>query len=509
LFQNEKQEEILVSIKSKNIKRLVINELKREFPQFKKLTRKQKKKIVTKVLKEVHENYDKQSENNVKPHELLNIQPIPENVITLEQMEKMHSDFNAGILPLKISASGSAIIDDELTYIYDKVDWAFLNSLLAPSGYSASQRKIHPVQYFRAELLKSLKYPEITYRKFCEKEINNKERKENRAFIGLKRSQKIAHGQLSTFRSSLSFEQMLNVMVYFIYLFIKTYKFSKNTFYGVDSTELAAKVNPYPLAKLKIGDKKVRIYSDLDVDCGSRRSKRDKSKYVVGYRLHTLTIIDGDKGVAFPLLNLLAPANHHDSHFLEPLVEFGKKIGLDLNIVVADQAYSDNDDEPIQQKHHTYILNEPKQTVNLPKFVTDETYEVYLNQHCETPLKYMGYDETIGHEFHCNAAPGECPLENCCQKFRYIPRDAGVFGHIPYFLPEAQKMLSMRKVIERPFNLLKHREGLEPLRVYGHQRVTNVATIANIATLLIEMAGFRKKKTIPKNEQLALFKDVA
>jgi len=498
-----------VSIKSKNIKRLVINQLKREYPQFKKFSRKQKKELVQKVLDEVHQNYDKQSENSVKSPELLNIQPIPKNVISLEKMEKMLSDFNAGILPLKISASGNVLLDDELTYIYDKVDWAFLNRLLASSDYYAARRKIHPVQLFRAELLKSLKYPEFSYRKFCTQEVNNQERKENRTFIGLRRKQKIAHGQLSTFRSNLNFEQMLNVMVYFIYLFTKTYKFSKNTFYGVDSTELAAKVNPYPLAKLQVGDKKVRIYSDLDVDCGSRRSKRDKSNYVVGYRLHTLTIIDAEQGVAFPLLNILAPANHHDSHFLEPLVEFGKKIGLDLNIVVADQAYSDSDDEPIQEKHHVYILNQPKQTVNLPEFVTADTHAVYLNQYCETPLKYMGLDGINGHEFHCHAAPGECPLEHSCQKFRYIPCDAGVFGKIPGFLPEAKKMLSMRKVIERPFNLLKHREGLEPLRVYGRQNVTNVATIANIATLLIEMAGFRKKKSIPKNEQLTLFKDVA
>ena len=498
-----------MSIQSKNLKRLTINALKKQYPQFKTFTRKQKKALVRKVLKEVNENYDKLSENNIKSHELLNVQPIPENIFTLEQMEKLHAKFNTGILPLKISAPGNALIDDELSYIYDKVDWAFLNRFLAPPNYCAGKRELYPVQLFRAELLKSLKYAEFSYRKFCKQEVNNKERKENRAFIGLKRSRKIAHSQLSTFRSSLTFEQLTNVMVYFIYLFTKSYKFSKNTFYGIDSTELAAKINPCPLAKLKIGNKFVRIYSDLDADCGTRRSKRDKSNYVVGYRLHTLTIIDGEQGMAFPLLNLLAPANHHDSHFLKLLVEFGKKIGLNLNVVIGDQAYSDSDDEPIQQKHRVYILNEPKQTVKIPEFVDADTYEVYLNQYCETPLKYKGHDEVNGHEFHCNAASGECPLEYSCQKFRYIARDAGIFGHLPYFLPEAQQMLATRKVIERPFNLLKHREGLEPLRVYGQKNSTTVATIANIATLLIEMAGFRKKKSIPKKEQLTLFKDVA
>lgn len=70
-------------------------------------------------------------------------------------------------------------------------------------------------------------------------------------------------------------------------------------------------------------------------------------------------------------------------------------------------------------------------------------------------------------------------------------------------------MLSMRKVIERPFNLLKHREGLEPLRVYGRQSTTTVAIIANIASLLIEIAGFRKKKHFSTKEQVELFREAA
>jgi hypothetical protein len=55
--------------------------------------------------------------------------------------------------------------------------------------------------------------------------------------------------------------------------------------------------------------------NDIDCDCGARRNKRDKSNYVVGYRLHTLTAIDAKTGHSFPLASLLAPANNHDSHF--------------------------------------------------------------------------------------------------------------------------------------------------------------------------------------------------
>jgi hypothetical protein len=89
-----------------------------------------------------------------------------------------------------------------------------------------------------------------------------------------------------------------------------------------------------PLATLDIKGKKIRIYNDIDCDCGIRRNKRDKSIYVIGYRLHTLTAIDAKTGHSFPLVSLLAPANHHDSHFLPFLVKLAQAMGIDLLISV-------------------------------------------------------------------------------------------------------------------------------------------------------------------------------
>jgi hypothetical protein len=43
--------------------------------------------------------------------------------------------------------------------------------------------------------------------------------------------------------------------------------------------------------------------------------------------MHTLAAINAETGQSFPLISLLAPANHHDSHFLGPLVNFGKARG--------------------------------------------------------------------------------------------------------------------------------------------------------------------------------------
>ena len=52
--------------------------------------------------------------------------------------------------------------------------------------------------------------------------------------------------------------------------------------------------------------------------------------------------------------------------------------------------------------------------------------------------------------------------------------------------------MNLRKHMERSYNLLKHREGLEPLRVRSQHGVMAVATFANIATILLEIVATRK-----------------
>ena len=56
------------------------------------------------------------------------------------------------------------------------------------------------------------------------------------------------------------------------------------------------------------------------------------------------------------------------------------------------------------------------------------------------------------------------------------------------------KALDIRKNGERPFNLLKKRDGLEPVRVRSQQGLVVRATFTTIATLLLEMADTRRKK---------------
>ncbi|MDX9834553.1 MAG: hypothetical protein RBT36_04975 [Desulfobulbus sp.] len=106
----------------------------------------------------------------------------------------------------------------------------------------------------------------------------------------------------------LSFAQQVNLLVYTLSHFNQSGLLGEAIIHGVDSTELATDCR-LPLATLEINGKKIRIYNDLDCDCGKRHNKRDKSMYVIGYRLHTLTAIDVRTGHSFPLVSLLAPAN--------------------------------------------------------------------------------------------------------------------------------------------------------------------------------------------------------
>jgi hypothetical protein len=269
----------------------------------------------------------------------------------------------------------------------------------------------------------------------------------------------------------------------------------------------------------------VRIYAELDADCGTRRKKRDKSEYFVGYRMHTLTAINPHTGHSYPLISLIAPGNHHDSLFLTQLIQLGQAIGLELKVVIADEAYGDAaDHEAIQKEYDLTVITPPKANVKLPEHVDKETGAVYLDKWCETPMAYLGKTDQAtassllrlgpsprraaltsagGHEFSCNASPDECIHYPTCHKHREIPVDSGIFGQIPAQLEGVEELNNLRKNLERPFNLLKHREGLEPVRVRSQQGLIAVAAFANAANLLLEIVATRKTR-YKENRQLEL-----
>jgi hypothetical protein len=474
-------------------------------------SKKKKKELAKQVLNEVVNDYSFGESITAPLHELLGIPNIQkQKFISLDKMERLIAEHQSNVIPFPSKDRGKYMRDPELRSIDKLFDNGIIDTLLAPPGFTPSMRTIFPYHLFRAELLKSLKYPEISYRKYCDTELNNLERKTNRAFVGLSLRNKvcISHSQLSQFRTALTFSQMVNIMVYVIQLFLKSGKLGSDAgVYAVDSSELPAICNPVPFATIKIGDKKVRIYTDLDADCGKRRKKRDKSEYFVGYRIHSLVVIHPHTGHNYPLISLIAPGNHHDNLFLPYLVALGKVIGLNIRLVTADEGYGDADqNETIRKEYGVTVITPPSNKVKLPEHVEKETNSVYINQWCETPMSYRGKTEEGTHEFNCNANPGECIHASTCHKYREIAIDSGTFGEIPAHVAGFEDAVNLRKHMERSYNLLKHREGLEPLRVRSQHGVMAVATFANIATLLLEIVATRKttkEKQCPKLKAVA------
>ena len=76
---------------------------------------------------------------------------------------------------------------------------------------------------------------------------------------------------------------------------------------------------------------------------------------------------------------------------------------------------------------------------------------------------------------------------------------------MPTFHDVSEQAIGIRKNCERPFNLMKKREGLEQTRVRSQHGVVARSTFTTIATLLIELAGTRQKHKQKKDDQMDLF----
>jgi len=474
----------------KNIKRVIKKQIKKEHPNWKRLSKKEKRKVSQQITEAVIDKYNFKQEIDVPIEELIGIetQTPNENIIPLTEMDILIDDFhkNSMIDVQKIKRFRTNLTDSRLKFIDSILDNAIINRLLSYKGYTPSMRTSLPSDYLRAELLKAIKYPEISYRKYCTEEYLGLDRKENREFIGLPLHKKhmISHCQLSQFRSSLTFAQCINLLVYTICLFQRCGILKGSVLHGIDSTELYND-NARPLFTMNVRNKKIRVYEDLDCDCGKRRNKRNKSQYFIGYRLHTLTVIDPETGHSFPLVSLVAPGNHHDSLFLKPLIELAQAMGIDMQLITADEAYHDKDGSLYSDTGVT-IITPPASGTQLPEDVDPETLTVTLGEECEIPMQRVGCT-TDGHEYKCNAAAGECPRSFDCFQCRVIPFDDGVFQRIPVDCEQAQKAIDIRKNIERPYNLLKHREGLEQIRVRSQKTLISKCAITTMATLLIEI----------------------
>ncbi|TBV83365.1 MAG: transposase [Desulfobulbaceae bacterium] len=482
----------------KDIKRTIRKQLKKQFPNWNRLRKKQKKDIARTVLAEAVAEHDFKQVVEAPVEELLGIESqIPKGIIKLDEMARFIDMINENRI-IKFSSykrSPIYIKDEKLAFVDRLIDDTIINRILSYEGFRPATRDLFPATLFRAELLKAIKYPEISYRKFCTDEYLGLDRKQNRVFIGLPlhKNTTIDHSQLSKFRSSLSFTQQVNLLAYILHYFNQSGLLGDCALHGVDSTELANDCR-VPLASVEIKGKKIRIYNDIDCDCGKRRNKRDKSQFVIGYRLHTLTAIDAQSGQSFPLVSLLAPANHHDSHFLPFLVRLAQAMGIEVKLITADEAYHDKDGS-LYRDTGAIVTAPPSAKVALPEYVDGNTGAVFCHDECSISMRHVG-SEDQNHEFKCGALPGERLHLHSCPQCRFLPMDRGLFQRIPHATGMIPKAHDIRKNCERPFNLLKNQTGLETLRVRSQHATMARCTLSSIAVLLIKMAGTRKKKPI-------------
>ena len=173
----------------KNIKKQVNKQLKSNFPNWLRLQKKEKKEIARQVLEAVAADYDFSQPLERNNMSLFGIdgQAPAKGMMTIEEMGHYieRHNFSNIIRLCDVKRSNGNITNEELCFIDKMLDNKVLTGLLANDSYSPQMRDYYPVQFFRAELLKAIKYPEISYRKYCTEEYFGLDRKENREFIGL------------------------------------------------------------------------------------------------------------------------------------------------------------------------------------------------------------------------------------------------------------------------------------------------------------------------------------
>ena len=185
------------------------------------------------------------------------------------------------------------------------------------------------------------------------------------------------------------------------------------------------------------------------------------------------------------------------------MIRLAQALGIDMELITADQAYHDKDGS-ILEETGVYVVAPSSEKAKLPDNILESPVRVTCNDLCEIPMTILGTSQG-GHEFKCGANPCECIFESTCSKSRTIKFDKGYFQPMPLFLDSSQQAIDIRKNCERPFNLMKNREGLEQKRVRSQHGVVVRSTFTTIATLWIEIAGTRHKSKKKDNGQKELF----
>jgi hypothetical protein len=442
---------------------------------------KEKKKIVremTYAVIAVYSDYD--GVLNVSIEELIGIgqQQTDSKIIPLNELASFIDNiyFSCSLINYKQyqEKQHTEIDSKALCFVDNLLDNFIINHLLANQEYSPQMRDIFLYHLFRAELLKAIKYPKISYRKFCTKEHINQERKENRRLLSLplNTSDMIDHTELCHFRKTLNFSQIINILVYILHFFYRSGLLEGSVLHGVDLIKIAND-NRISLYTVEIGDKKIHVYNDIDCDSGTHRNKPNKSSYVISYRMQTLAAINSLTGHIFPLISLLSPANHHDSLYLKPLVGLAQPImDIEIKLITTDQAYCDKDGS-LLVKTGVLLITQVSSKTLLPDNVNPETLSVTCDDFSEIPMIRLGLTDE-DHEYICDANAGEYHRMVRCTQSRIIPFNNGHFQRMSIDSKLAEQAIDLRKNSERTLNRIKKRECLENTHVRGQHALVEL-----------------------------------
>jgi len=165
--------------------------------------------LAEQAIIEVMADYNTEQLKHIPIHELTNMPDVPHGIIPLQEMAKYIDNLNCNLLPFTKQINHRYLIDHELRFIDSLFDDRVLDSILATPRYQPATRKVTLTQLFRAELLKALRYGEMSYRKYCDLMINKLENKTVRSFLHLPLHRKtcIHHSQLSAFRTQMTITQ--------------------------------------------------------------------------------------------------------------------------------------------------------------------------------------------------------------------------------------------------------------------------------------------------------------
>jgi len=129
----------------KNIKRIVVRQLKRQFPNWGRLAKKKKKALAKQVVEEVVKTYPSDSEITAPLHELTGAPAIREaEIMTLTDMERFITNHNRQVVELPSPSRNKYLHDPELRAIDKLLNNSIIDRLPAPVGFTPARRLLFP-----------------------------------------------------------------------------------------------------------------------------------------------------------------------------------------------------------------------------------------------------------------------------------------------------------------------------------------------------------------------------